>query len=70
MRHDRYGEVIDNDPPSYCSPGCRNGWIGGVKGDEMRPCLRCRPHLAEQLEERVRLQAELEALRARLPKAS
>lgn len=24
-------------------PLCVDGWLGGVDGDEMRPCPRCRP---------------------------
>lgn len=46
MRHDRTGDVIDEDATdSYHR--CYSGWLGPDE-DHPRPCPTCRPHLVRQ----------------------
>lgn len=56
MRHDRYGEPIeDDDPPPVRPHRCRRGWIDR-NADHPVPCLVCKPHLARR-DDRVREEA-------------
>lgn len=48
MRHDRYGEPIDDDVDVQADhdPRCRGGWLPDTPDGLAVPCLTCRPHLA------------------------
>lgn len=46
VRHDRYGEPIEDDDTETDQPHrCRRGWIDR-NADHPVPCLVCKPHLA------------------------
>lgn len=58
MRHDRTGEVIedDDDTQTVRPHRCRNGWINR-DADNPVPCLVCKPHLARARTHRTREEA-------------
>lgn len=44
MRHDRTGELVDDDDQGDGRHVCDHGWLDR-DADPPQPCLRCRPHL-------------------------
>ncbi len=58
MRHDRTGELIEDDDTEPARPhprGC-TGWIDR-NADRPVPCLVCKPHLAPTVKKRPREEA-------------
>lgn len=53
MRHDRYGDLIDDDTQDDRPHRCSNGWIDR-NADHPVPCLVCKPHLDRSTDDESR----------------
>lgn len=57
MRHDRFGDEIDEDDGGAVVEvphRCDNGFVDRDADPPLKPCLRCKPHLApEQLQKKA-----------------